>query len=140
MVRDLVGTMKNNDAEFGVFVTLNDPTRAMEQAAREAGSVEVFNRLRPRVQILTVQELFEGKKPDLPPVHDIISAAAAARRAAARRPPKAPTPEEIRQSPSLKLPITGGRAKDSQKDLPLDEPLLTSPLQIGRKGKRQASR
>jgi DNA modification methylase len=79
-VRDLVGTMHNQSAVLGVFVTLTKPTRAMIQAAREAGSVESGGKLRSRVQIRTIEELLGGNKPDMPPVYDIISAAAASRR------------------------------------------------------------
>jgi hypothetical protein len=49
-------------------------------------------KLRPRVQICTVEELLKGRKPSLPPVYDIISAAFAARRAGSRQAPP-PTPE-----------------------------------------------
>ncbi|TIT41350.1 MAG: modification methylase EcaI, partial [Mesorhizobium sp.] len=123
-IRDLIGTMHSQDAELGVFITLNEPTSAMMKAAREAGSVEAFNKLRPRVQIRTIEQLFAGQKPDLPPVHDIISAAAAARRLSARRVPPPVTPEQIRAQPSFKYPISGGRAQDAQQAMALDDPLL----------------
>ncbi len=124
IIRDLVGTMHSQDAKLGVLVSLHEPTRAMTRAARDAGSVEAFNKLRPRVQILTIKDLFLGKKPNLPPVHDIISAAAASRRASARRVPKPPTSDEIRLSPSFKYPIPGGLQLDAQRTLTLHEPLL----------------
>ncbi|RWQ62380.1 DNA methyltransferase [Mesorhizobium sp.] len=123
-IRDLIGTMHSQAAELGVFITLNEPTSAMMKAAREAGSVEAFNKLRPRVQIRTIEQLFAGQKPDLPPVHDIISAAAAARRLSARRVPPPVTPEQIRAQPSFKYPISGGRAQDAQQAMALDDPLL----------------
>lgn len=134
-VRDLIGTMHSQGAKLGVLVTLNRPTAAMERAAREAESVEAGGKLRPRVQICTVEELLKGRKPTLPPVYDIISAAAAARRSQGRRPPKAPTPQEIRESPSFKYSIDGKR-KGAQQNLPLDEPLLTSQVST-RKGNRR---
>ena len=136
-VRDLIGAMNNHDAKLGVFVTLNKPTVDMEKAAREAGSVEAGGKLRPRVQIRTIAELFKGNRPDLPPVHDIISAAAAARRSVQRKEPPAKSADEIRKSPSFKLPIAGGKKK-GQKDLPLDEPLLITPreTQRTRRGRR----
>ncbi len=102
-----------------------------------AGSVEAGGKLRPRVQIRTIAELFKGNRPDLPPVHDIISAAAAARRSVQRKEPPAKSADEIRKSPSFKLPIAGGKKK-GQKDLPLDEPLLITPreTQRTRRGRR----
>ena len=124
-VRDLIGAMHNQKAKLGVLVTLNPPTEAMQRAAREAESVEAGGKLRPRVQICTIEDLLKGKKPNLPPTYDIISAAAAARKARPRA--SEPTPEEIRRSPSFKLPISGGKQKSAQRDLPLDEPLLVNP-------------
>lgn len=123
-VRDLIGTMETQKAKLGVMVTLHPPKKAMEKAAREAGSIELGGKLRPRVQICTVESLL-GKppqKPDLPPVYDVISAAIAARRL--RSQPAVPTAEEIRQSPQFKYPISGGKKTDQQ-SLPLTEPLLT---------------
>lgn len=123
-IRELIGAMNNRDAKLGVFVTLYKPTADMEKAAREAGSVEAGNKLTPRVQIRTIEQLLAGRKPALPLVHDIISAAAAARRLALRRKPRQLTPEEIREAPSFKLPIRGGKIAQIQETLPLAEPLL----------------
>jgi len=131
-IRDLLGTMDNQRAKLGVLITLHPPTSAMERAAREAGSVEVGDRLRPRIQICTIAELLKGNKPKLPPTFDIISAAASARRGRTR--PHELTPEEIRQAPSFKLPITGGKRRDEQQTLPMEEPLLVPPQQRRQRG------
>jgi DNA modification methylase len=131
-IRDLIGAMNNRSANLGVFVTLNKATTEMEKAAREAGSIEAGGKLRPRVQIRTIEQLLDGRKPDLPLVHDIISAAAAARRATARKTTRAQTPQEIRESPSFKLPISGGKSARSQATLPLAEPLLIQPRETRR--------
>jgi DNA modification methylase len=130
-VRDLIGTMTNQKAKLGAFITLREPSSKMIKTAKEAGSVDVGGAYRPRVQICTIEQLLRRQKPDLPPVYDIISSIAASRRASQAKKPAAPTPEEIRREPSLKLPITGGRGRSQQKDLPLDEPLLTSPRPKG---------
>jgi hypothetical protein len=126
-VRDLIGTMKNNDVPLGVMITLREPSKAMKETARRAGETEVFNRKRPRVQLLTVGELLADKRPNLPPVLDMISTAAVARRASQKRPPRTPTPDEIRKAPSFKLTIPGGKLKDAQKTLLFEEPLLVEP-------------
>ncbi|MDR3526615.1 MAG: DNA methyltransferase [Rhizomicrobium sp.] len=136
-IRDLIGTMNNHQAKLGVFVTLHKPTSEMEKEARKAGSVEAGGRMRPRIQIRTIEQLFAGNRPDLPPIHDIISAAAAARRSAQKRVVEGPTPEEIRNSPSLKLPITGGK-KQHQKELQFNEPLLVRPSRAGTSRRRPA--
>lgn len=126
-VRDLIGAMNNHQAKLGVFVTLHKATSAMQDAAREAGSVEAGGKLRPRVQIRTIAQLLDGRKPDFPPVHDIISAAAAARRI--RIPVQGPSPKEIRESPQFTYPISGGK-KAIQEVLPMGEPLLTPVRQL----------
>lgn len=137
-VRDLVGAMNNQRAKLGVMVCLHEPTSAMHKAAREAESVEAGGKLRPRVQVCTIEELLKGKKPPLPPVYDIISAAAAARRGRVR--PRELTPEQIRKSPSFKLPISGGKQKSAQQTLPMDEPFLVQaqPQRKGRRRRRSA--
>lgn len=124
-VRDLIGAMTNYRAKLGVFVTLHEPTAAMTRAAREAESIEAGGKLRPRVQICTIEDLLKGRKPNLPPVYDIISAAAAARRLRVQIPE--PGPEELRRAPQFKLPIKGGKLDQIQETLPMDEPLLSKP-------------
>lgn len=136
-IRDLIGAMNNQKAKLGVFVTLNRPTEAMERAAREAESVEAGGKLRSRVQICTVEQLLKGKKPNLPPVYDIISAAAAARKVRSRS--TEPTPEEIRKSPSFKLPISGGKKKLEQVRLPMNEPPMSAPQTRPKARRKRAS-
>lgn len=139
-VRDLIGAMHNQGDELGLMITLHSPTDAMVRAAKEAGPVEAFNKARPKVQIVTVGELMAGNRPNLPPVLDLIATAAAARRASAKRQPKAPTPAQIRESPPLKLPILGGRGRELQDVLDLDDPLLIRQQEAGlaKRGRRRA--
>ena len=135
-VRDLIGAMNNTRAKLGVLITLHPPTRAMEEAAREAESIEAGGKLLPRVQILSISDLLAGRKPRMPVTFDIISAAASARRASQRREPDMPTADDIRLQPSLKLPIAGGRRAAPQADLPLEEPLLTPTSDRGARRRR----
>jgi site-specific DNA-methyltransferase (adenine-specific) len=137
-VRDLIGTVHSQRAKFGVFITLHEPTAAMLKAAREADPVEAGGKLRPGIQICTIKQLLSGHKPNLPPVFDIISAASAARRAGSRQ-PLPPTPDEIRKSPSFKLPITGGKKKPVQESLPMDEPLLVQPQPSKGRGRKKSA-
>jgi hypothetical protein len=65
-VRDLIGAMNNQQAKMGVLVTMRK-TKAMVEAAREAGSVEAGGQMHRRVQIATIKDLLDGSKPDLPP-------------------------------------------------------------------------
>jgi len=63
----LAQVMEREKAPLGVFLTAELPTRAME---RDAAAVGVFHdewgRSYPRLQIITLRELFEGKKPSIP--------------------------------------------------------------------------
>ncbi len=68
MIRDLHSAMEREKAPIGVFITAALPTRPMETEAAAVGSIEseVTGRKHPRLQILTLAELFQGKKPDIP--------------------------------------------------------------------------
>ncbi|MDR1368428.1 MAG: restriction endonuclease [Candidatus Accumulibacter sp.] len=69
MVRDLMGVLEREKAEIGLFVTLAPPAQAMRGEAAKAGfyksptSPGGF----PRLQILTVGGLLEGKEGPLYP-------------------------------------------------------------------------
>jgi DNA modification methylase len=69
MVRDLRGVIEREEAEMGVLVSLHPPTRPMVAEAAAAGFVRrsAHGRL-PRLQIVTMADLFAGKKPELPPI------------------------------------------------------------------------
>ena len=58
-IRDFVGTLRRENAELGVFVTLKEPTQPMRTEAAAAGSyVSPWgNQAYPTVHILTIEEL-----------------------------------------------------------------------------------
>ena len=65
----LKGDMEREQAEIGLFVTLQRPTRPMEAEATSAGfyTPEHFPDSRyPRIQILTIEELLDGKRAEYP--------------------------------------------------------------------------
>ena len=70
--RNQVATLKSDvdreKAAFGVFVTLEKPTRPMKEEAVVAGDFIInFNKSKyPKIQIVTIEELLRGKKPNLP--------------------------------------------------------------------------
>jgi hypothetical protein len=69
MVRDLKGTIKSQNAEFGILITFGEPTPGMKQEALKEGFYEVAGRKIPRIQFLKVKDLFEKRLPvDLPPM------------------------------------------------------------------------
>jgi site-specific DNA-methyltransferase (adenine-specific) len=66
MIRDLGHVIEREKAKLGVFITLAEPTGPMRTEAIKAGFYETDYGKFPKVQILTIAELFAGKKPELP--------------------------------------------------------------------------
>ena len=68
-VRDLVGTMEREKAAMGVFITLEAPSRDMNTEAVSAGYYHspTWSRDYPRVQILTIEDLLDGREINMPP-------------------------------------------------------------------------
>ena len=72
-VRDLRGVLEREKAEIGVLITLDEPTKPMRAEAASAGFyrqpvVDQGGQQYPRLQILTVGELLEGKRIKYPTV------------------------------------------------------------------------
>src|SRR5436190_9135921 len=66
MVRDLAHVVDRENAKIGVFITLADSTGPMRTEAIKAGYYETIYGKYPRIQILTISELFGGKQPNIP--------------------------------------------------------------------------
>ncbi|MGH7048151.1 MAG: DNA methyltransferase [Stellaceae bacterium] len=81
MVRDLYAVVEREKAAVGVLLSLALPTRAMEREAIAAGFFEGPFEAVPKIQIITLAELFQGKRPRIPRID-----AAATFRTAAREP------------------------------------------------------
>ncbi len=62
-IRDLRGVLEREQAEIGALLTLQEPTQPMRAEAAGAGfyTSEAWGTSYPRVQLLTVRELLEGK-------------------------------------------------------------------------------
>ena len=52
---------------MGLFVTLAEPTAPMKKEAASAGVLDTPFGKFARLQILTIEDLFAGKKPAMPP-------------------------------------------------------------------------
>ena len=68
-VRDLRGVIEREKAEIGVFICFEEPTRPMLREAAEAGlyrSASIDRTAYPRLQILTIQQILDGKQPEYP--------------------------------------------------------------------------
>ncbi len=70
MVRDLIGTVQSQKADMGVLITMDKKTSGMVEAANHSGLFRAvaYDRDYPVVQIITIEELLAGKRPNLPPV------------------------------------------------------------------------
>ena len=65
MVRDLGHVVDREKAKIGVFITLTEPTGPMKTEAIKAGFFETPWDKFPKLQIVTIAELFDGKKPQI---------------------------------------------------------------------------
>ena len=68
MVRDLVGVLEREKEPIGVLLTLEPPTQPMVTEAASAGFYhnDFWQKDYPRVQILTVEDMLSGKRPQVP--------------------------------------------------------------------------
>ncbi len=68
MVGDLAGVVQGEGAAMGLVITLEEPTAPMRLEAAKAGEFysELSRRSYPKVQIITIRELLDGRKPDIP--------------------------------------------------------------------------
>lgn len=67
-VRDLRGVLERENAEIGVLISMREPTKSMRSEAATVGFYDSpWGSRHPRLQILTIRELLEGKGIDYPP-------------------------------------------------------------------------
>ena len=99
MVRDFRGVLTREKAEMGLFICLRKPTQAMRTEAATAGIADTVHGDLPKLQIVSIEEWFDGHIPRLPPLEHLPSAALG--RIVRRRPLPAPDPK----SPELLLPF-----------------------------------
>jgi DNA modification methylase len=68
-VRDLRGVVEREKAAIGVFITFQEPTAPMRSEAASAGfyiASELGSKKYPRIQIMTIEGLLNGRKIDYP--------------------------------------------------------------------------
>lgn len=66
-VRDLNSVVDREKASMGFFITLEHPTKPMSKEAVEKGLYkDAFGKGYQKVQILTIEEILNGKRPDTP--------------------------------------------------------------------------
>ncbi len=67
-IRDLNGVLDREKAEMGALLTMEAPTRNM---LREASAADLYEskdlgKTFPKIQILTIEEILKGRKPEIP--------------------------------------------------------------------------
>jgi site-specific DNA-methyltransferase (adenine-specific) len=68
-VRDLRGVIDREGAEIGALITMNEPTGDMTKEAASGGFYDSpWDGKHPRIQILTIKDLLEGTRLDMPPI------------------------------------------------------------------------
>lgn len=104
-VRDLRGVIERDDAEMGIMITLAQPTGPMLSEAAAAGNLpkSAHGRL-PRLQVVTIEDILDGRMPMLPPLPQL-------ERAATRAPRK-----EDKDQLELLLPFAGEKAMPQKGD------------------------
>jgi site-specific DNA-methyltransferase (adenine-specific) len=67
-VRDLRGVLDREEAAMGVFITLEEPSKDMVTESVSAGYYhsDLWQKDYPRIQILTIEDLLNGKTIDMP--------------------------------------------------------------------------
>ena len=67
-IRDLRGVLDREEGAIGVFITLEEPSKDMATEAVSSGYYHsnLWQQDYPRIQILTVEELLDGKLIDMP--------------------------------------------------------------------------
>ncbi|MHB1103449.1 MAG: DNA methyltransferase [Devosia sp.] len=66
MIRDFGHVIDREKALMGFFLTLTPPTRDMESEAVKTGFAETDHGRFRKLQILTIEELLSGKRPEMP--------------------------------------------------------------------------
>ena len=76
-IRDLKGVLDREHEPIGVLVTLRPPTREMSLEAVAAGSYEsaFWGKKFPRIQILSVADVLNGKRVEMPPRQSVFARA-----------------------------------------------------------------
>jgi DNA modification methylase len=79
-VRDLRGVMDREKAVAGVLLTLNEPTKPMREEAASLGNIpdlpgHKFPRKTPKLQIVTIEQILNGERINLPLPEAVVKSA-----------------------------------------------------------------
>ncbi len=123
-VRELRGVIEREQAAIGVLLTQHNPTPAMRKEAASAGTYESpkWGGRYPRLQIITIADLFDGKQIKCPPLSQVNRTFAKA-------------PKHKRPATTFQRPLTGANLVDVSKHKDTDAPHLRA---VGGSRKRSA--
>jgi site-specific DNA-methyltransferase (adenine-specific) len=76
-IRELRDTINRQKAAMGIFLTLEEPTSEMikEVKATDPYKSPIWNTEYPKIQILTIEQLLKGEKPNIPPISNMFKEA-----------------------------------------------------------------
>ena len=76
-VRSLAHVLQREEAPMGILIALEPPTKGMLSAAAELGkwAIPGSRKSYPVLQIMTIQDFFDGKKPELPDTSETLKKA-----------------------------------------------------------------
>ncbi|MCP9493689.1 MAG: DNA methyltransferase [Pyrinomonadaceae bacterium MAG19_C2-C3] len=76
VIRDLRGVVERENAACGILITRHEPTKPMTQEAKAAGQFKPENFAAfDRLQIVTVQEILDGARMNLPLIEEVTKRA-----------------------------------------------------------------
>ena len=61
-IRDLLGVMEREEAWFGGFISLQEPTKGMREEAAKLGMMTINGIKYERLQLLTIKDIIQGKR------------------------------------------------------------------------------
>ena len=72
-VRDLRGVVDREQAAIGVLISMDEPSKPMRTEAVSAGFYEskTWGKQYPKIQLLTVAQIFDGYKIEMPPIKQV---------------------------------------------------------------------
>ncbi|MGQ0722054.1 MAG: restriction endonuclease [Candidatus Eiseniibacteriota bacterium] len=92
-VRDLRGVVEREEAAMGVLITMQAPTQPMRKEAASAGFYDSkWGSRHPTLQLITVEELLDGKRLDMPPIGQVNRTFKRAKRTKEKPPEKLALP------------------------------------------------
>lgn len=105
-VRDLRGVIEREEAEIGLLISMREPTQPMRAEAAAAGFYRSGSEgvgswgEHPRIQLLTIAELLDGRRIDMPPLSGNLTFRRAPR-VERRRPTTEPLFRNVATPPKL---------------------------------------